>query len=102
MPIPLGAVLNAIVALAGQSMTELAEQESEDAEELPEYLVAEDGELLVDPASADDRAALVTHLFRLSDAGRRSRRSRYQLHQPGSGPADRDESDSWARAAGFL
>jgi hypothetical protein len=65
--IPLGAVMNAIAALAGRSMTELNAATREDDPEVPPYLVDEHGEFVVDPASAEDRAALVTHLFRLSE-----------------------------------
>lgn len=66
MPIPLGAVLNAIVALAGSSMSNLSAGAREDEPEVPAYLVDADGRFIVDPANMDDRAALVTHLFRLS------------------------------------
>lgn len=66
VPIPLGAVLNAIVALAGASMTDLSAATREDEPEVPAYLVDAQGGFIVDPASADDRAALVTHFFRLS------------------------------------
>ena len=66
VPIPLGAVLNAIIALAGSSMTDLSAGAREDEPDVPAYLVDAGGQLIVDPASTDDRAALVTHLFRLS------------------------------------
>lgn len=66
VPIPLGAVLNAIVALANASMTDLSAATREDEPEVPAYLVDAQGGFIVDPASADDRAALVTHFFRLS------------------------------------
>ena len=102
VPIPIGAVMNAILALAGQSMTELNESVSEDEPDVPAYLVGEGGDFVVDPASDDDRAALVAHLFRLNDAARRS--GRYpQLHRrPKAAPRQLDESDAWARTAGFL
>jgi hypothetical protein len=101
VPIPLGAVMNAIAALAGQSMTELSENISEDEPEVPPYLVDDDGNFIVDPASPDDRAALVTHLFRLSEEAQRS-----GLHHPpgsrfGEADAELDESDQFAAEAGF-
>jgi hypothetical protein len=94
--IPIGAVLNALAALSSQGLAELYEQSSEDEADVPEYLVGEDGEFLVDPASADDRAALVAHLFRLNEAARRSNR-----YSRAARRRDLDDSDAWARAAGF-
>ena len=68
--IPLGAVMNAIAQLAGRSMTELNAGTREDEPEVPGYLVDEQGEYVVDPANAEDRAALVAHLFRAERTGR--------------------------------
>ena len=99
--LPLGAVLNAIAALSRQGMTELYEQTAEDEAEVPAYLVGEDGGLLVDPASADDRAALVAHLFRLNAAARRSGPSTGAGQGRPARRRDWDDSDAWARAAGF-
>jgi hypothetical protein len=103
--IPLGAVMNAIAALAGQAMTELNEATAEDAEEVPSYLVGEDGEFLVDPANANDRAALVTHLVRMSNAAQRPR-ARGPVRRRRPATQDRvvrelDDSDAFARDAGF-
>jgi hypothetical protein len=98
--LPLGAVLNAIFALSGHSLTELYEQGAEDEPEVPAYLVGDDGYFLVDPASADDRAALVAHLFRLNEAARQS--GRYpQLEWRDDEADEMDESEAFARAAGF-
>jgi hypothetical protein len=102
VPIPMAAVMNAILALAGQSVTELNEAVGEDDPDVPAYLVAPDGEFLVDPASADDRAALVTHLFRLSDAAQRSGRYPQLTRRPAQAGRKLDAADEWARAAGFL
>ena len=102
VPIPLAAVMNAILALAGQSLTELHENVSEEEPEVPAYLVGDDGDFLVDPASDDDRAALVAHLFRLNEAAQRSGRYPQLNSRPGYAGAEQDESDEWARAAGFL
>jgi len=102
VPIPLGAVMNAIAALAGQSMTELNEYTREEESEVPEYLVDEAGDFVVDPASADDRAALVAHLFRLSDATQRSGRYPRLNRRPAPARVELDEHDQWARDAGFI
>jgi hypothetical protein len=66
LQIPLGAVMNTISALAGRSMEELNASTQESDPEVPDYLVGEDGEFLVDPASAAERAALLTHMVRLN------------------------------------
>ena len=99
--IPIAAVLNALVALSGRAMTELNENVSEEEPELPDYLVGPDGDLVVDPASADDRAALVAHLFLLNDA---AQRSGWYPQMSGAEDADveRDDPETWARDAGFL
>jgi hypothetical protein len=98
--IPLAAVMNAIAALSGQSMTELSENLSEEEPEVPSYLVGDDGDFIVDPASPDDRAALVAHLFRLSDEAQRSW-SPQPTSQPYEADAELDESDQFAIEAGF-
>ena len=97
MSIPLGAVMNAIYALAGQSMEQLNANTREDDPEVPEYLVGEDGEFLVDPASSEERARLVTEWFEMSEnARRRPARRRRQ-----SSEFESDESERWAIEAGF-
>jgi hypothetical protein len=100
MPLPLGAVMNAIYALAGQSMEQLNANTREDDPEVPEYLVGEDGEFLVDPASPEARAVLVSRLFEISESARsrpsRARTQRNQWHESGG-----DESELWAFEAGF-
>ena len=93
--IPLGAVMNAIASLAGQALTELHESCREDDPEVPEYLVNDEGEFIVDSASPEERAALVTHYFRLAGEAQRS-------GWFGESAAGLDESDSWARDAGFF
>ena len=103
--IPLGAVMNAIAILAGQSMAELNETMREDEPEIPDYIVSDDGDFVVDPASSDDRAALVAHLFRLNDEAERSGWFAEMDGRPDEAPdeadAELDESDEWAEAAGF-
>lgn len=101
--IPIGAVLRALIAASGEALVELYEQTGEDEAEVPEYLVGEDGDFLVDPASDDDRAALVAHLFRLNEAAQQSGGD----PQPEWSEAEADEtdemdeSDAFALAAGF-
>ena len=99
VPIPLPDVLRAILSLTGQTAGRVGE--GEDEAEFPEYLVGDDGRFLVDPASADDRAALVGHLFCLNDAARRSGRYPQLRRRSGAAGGGRDRSDEWARAAGF-
>jgi hypothetical protein len=96
---PLGAVMNAIRSLVGEAMEELNANTHEEDPEVPGYLVSEEGDFIVDPASADDRAALVTYLFRLDGQARRS-----GLIDPPPQLMDvelLDESEAWAREAGF-
>jgi hypothetical protein len=111
--IPLGAVMNAIAALAGRSMTSLNAGTREDDPEVPEYLVDEQGEFVVDPASSEDRAALVTHLFRVSESAQQVEQvqefsSSYEAEaedveaEDVEAEAELDEWDEFARDAGFF
>jgi hypothetical protein len=86
--IPLAAVLNAVVRLAGRSMTELNAGTKEEEPQVPEYLVDEQGEYVVDPANADERAALVAHLFRVNAAA--------------ADTTAIDDAEAWAEEAGFI
>lgn len=98
--IPLGAVMNAIAALASQSMAELNATTTEDDPELPSYLVDEQGEFVVDPADPTARASLVTHYFHanaLADEGEDVE----QANRFYETDAEMDESDVWAEEAGF-
>jgi hypothetical protein len=99
--IPLGAVMNAISALAGRSMVELNATTREDEPEVPPYLVDEDGDFIVDPANPDDRAALVAHLFRVSDEAQRWAGSWQSDGEPAEADGELDESEEWARDAGI-
>lgn len=96
--IPIGAVLNAVALLAGQSLNELSEQTAEDAPDVPEYLVGEDGEYIVDPSDPPSRASLVAHYFRVSDAIRRRQPASAPRPTP---PSPLTDADAWARDAGF-
>lgn len=104
MHIPLGAVINAIASLTGPALMQLNARTSEADPEVPEYLVSEDGEFVVDPASSDDRAALVVHMFEVSDEAQRLAAFREQQHQSSYDRAvtELDETDEWARDIGLL
>ena len=91
VPIPLSAVLSAALSLAGQSMTELAEAGEEESDDVPLYVLGDDGYVLVDPRNADDRAALVAYLFRLNEAARDA--GRYSQFD--------DDGASWASSSGI-
>jgi hypothetical protein len=99
MPIPLGAVMNTIAALAGQSVAELDASTQEDDPEVPQYLVNDAGDFIVDPANPEKRAALVALHFRVADEARRAG------HLADGGPFESDEADeseAWAEEAGFF
>ena len=89
--VPLGAAVNTVRELAERALSELNASTREDEPEVPEYLLSEEGDFLVDPASSDERAALVAHLFSMNDAAMRRQQ-----------PLDLDEADAWARDAGFF
>jgi len=101
VPIPLGAVINAIAALAGQSLTELHAGTAEDEPEVPGYLVDAEGEFIVDPASPDDRAALVAHYFRINDQAQQEAARRQSGRRSFEADDELSEGDAWARDAGF-
>ena len=63
--------------------------------EIPEYLVDDEGEFVVDPADADARAALVAHLFRIDAKVRRNQETAVRSDTPDS------DADAWARDLGF-
>ena len=98
LAIPLGAVMNAIYALAGQSMEHLNAETREDDPAVPEYLVGENGDFLVDPASPAERAELVARLFEISETARRrpAVRQRRRVVE-----TETDESELFALEAGF-
>jgi hypothetical protein len=90
------------MAASGEALVELYEQTGEDAEEVPEYLVGEDGDFLVDPASDDDRAALVAHLFRLNEAAQQyGGDPQPEWREAEAEVEEMDESEAFALAAGF-
>lgn len=97
VPIPLSAVMNTLAQLAQASSRELSEMSTEGEAQIPEYLLADDGSLIADPASPQEQAELVLNWLR---AGAQARR----LGMPeanGFGQADFNDSGAWAREAGF-
>jgi hypothetical protein len=66
--IPLGAVMNTISHLAGEAMLELNAITHESEPQVPEYLMGESGEFIVDPGNPAARAALVLDYFRRAQA----------------------------------
>lgn len=108
--LPLAAVLNTIFALSGQAVRESGEAFGEDASELPSYLLGDDGNFLVDPDNPDDRAALVAHLFRVSEeaqrhlplTGRLKAGARPVNSRPHEADGELDECEEWARDAGII
>ena len=93
--VPLGAAMNALSSLLGRSLMEVNANTNESDPEVPEYLVDDEGEFVVDPADADARAALVAHLFRIDAQVRRRQEAGVR-----SDTADSD-ADAWARDLGF-
>jgi hypothetical protein len=70
---------------------------TEDEQQVPDYLLADDGSLLADPASPQERAAVALQRLRIGAEARR-----YDL--AGAGRFDRtrlDAADVWARDAGL-
>jgi len=96
--VPLAPALAAISRLAAEAIGELEANVSEGDPETAEYLVGEDGELLVDPASAEERAAAAVHLLRLSREAERARSG----GSGAKGRFDDDDPDAWAREAGWI
>jgi hypothetical protein len=99
--IPLGAVLNAISGLTGPAMMQLNARTSEADPEVPAYLVSEEGEFIVDPASPDDRASLVVHMFEVSDETQRLQALRQRQSRQHQSDPETDESEAWARDFGL-
>jgi hypothetical protein len=90
--IPLGAAVNAIAVLAHEALMELDASTHESDPEVPDYLVSESGEYIVDPARADHRAALVIEYFRRA---RESERAGLAGGAGGDWGAFEDDESSW-------
>jgi hypothetical protein len=105
--IPMGAVMGTVASLAASSRNRMGATTREDESEVPEYLIDEEGDFIVDPASSDDRAALVAHLFLLSDEAQRSGWfAQPESYSETEGDFDKedegmDETEEFALDAGF-
>jgi hypothetical protein len=73
--IPLGAVMNTISHLASEAMLEFNAATHPSESDVPEYLVGESGEFIVDPGDPAARAALVLNYFRRAQAQQQVRPS---------------------------
>jgi hypothetical protein len=103
--LPVGSVANLIASLAGRVAEEMNAHTSESDPELPDFLVNDQGQLIVDPADAGQRAALVAHTIRTSQAAVRSGwfgqpAEPIPAPAPSGGRGEADEA--WAREAGFF
>jgi hypothetical protein len=90
--LPIQDVVGAIGSLAQRSMIELEGFAREGDAFVPEYVVGEYGETLVDPGDPSARATLALHLLRLHGEAERFG----DVHE-----AEVDEAELWAREAGF-
>ncbi|MBN1612073.1 MAG: hypothetical protein JW940_35910 [Polyangiaceae bacterium] len=93
--IPAGPIVAGLASLANESLRELNALTREDDPDVPEYLVDDRGEFIVDPANQEERAALAVELLRADRDARRCVDCR--ALEDGL-----DESDAWARDAGFF
>ncbi|MDX2019473.1 MAG: hypothetical protein SF187_04480 [Deltaproteobacteria bacterium] len=91
--VPLGAAMNALSQLAARSLMELNAYTGENDPDVPEYLLDEAGEFIVDPANPGARASLVAHLFRIDDATTRP--------TPDVTKRALDDVDAWASELGI-
>lgn len=99
--IPMADVVNTISRLARASAVELHALDDEDAPEIPEYLVGEDGDYIIDPECPEAREALVLEYLRdQSEADRYAELSGWD-DMAGGGGYDTDAPEEWAREAGF-
>jgi hypothetical protein len=88
--IPMGAVMNAIAHLATEAMLEFNASTHESAPAVPDYLMSESGEFIVDPSDSAARAALVVEYFRRAQATQQNRTNGFT---PGSGLNDPSSGD---------
>ena len=100
--LPIGAVVNTLAQLMGPALTQLNEDTSEDDPVVPPYLVSDDGDFIVDPTRPEDRAALVALMFRVDDATKRVDGPWQSDDRIDDDFTELDESDTWAREAGFM
>jgi hypothetical protein len=99
--IPTGDVMATIARLARESALELNALAGEDAAEIPDYLISEDGEFVVDPEFDEDREALVLEYLRRQGEIDRYDEPGGRVVIEGSAGNEMDESEVWAREAGL-
>jgi hypothetical protein len=63
--------------------------------------VSEEGEFIVDPASAEERGRLVHTIFEASDQAQRLEAYRQSQSRPRRFPTKADDADEWARDLGL-
>lgn len=97
----MGDVMSTIARLAHESSLELNALAAEDATELPDYLIGEDGEYIVDPGCVEDRTALV--LAELRSQGERDRYDELaeSIEMEGFDEGEMDEPEVWTDDADF-
>jgi hypothetical protein len=99
--IPMGDAMAAIARLAGESALELNTLAGEEAARIPDYLVSEDGEYIVDPACDEARGALILENLRRQGEFDRYNALRGDVEIEGLADNEVDASEVWAREAGF-
>lgn len=99
--IPLADVVDTIARLAQESALELNALAGDDSAEIPDYLVSEDGEYIVDQECAEDRQSVVLGLLRLQGELDRYDELGGWVEAEGMAGNVLDESEVWAREAGF-
>ncbi len=99
--IPMSEVMKVLANLANEAAIELDALEGGDAAEVPEYLVGEDGELIIDPECAEEREALVLENLILQGEFVRYAGLDGSVGMEGIAGSEMDDSEAWAREAGF-
>lgn len=99
--IPTSDVMATISRLARESALELNALAGEDTAEIPEYLIGEDGEFVVDPEFDEDREALVLEYLRRQGEIDRYDELGGRVVIEGLAGDEMDASEVWAREAGF-
>ena len=94
-------VMEVLANVAREAATELNALADEDATEVPDYLVGEDGEYVIDPECAEDREALVRENLILQGELVRYDGLDRLVGMEGMAGSEMDDSEVWARDAGF-
>jgi hypothetical protein len=101
LEIPMGEVMATIARLAHESALELNALAGEDAAEIPDYLIGEDGEYIVDPECVEAREALVLENLRRQGELERYDELAEGVEFEGWAGDEMDEAEVWAFEAGF-